>query len=46
MGMTGREDQQDLLASIKMEEDLKDALQQRIAGREYSEVFGFGADAS
>ena len=41
--MTGIEDQKDLLASIKREED---ALQQLRTDPEYSEVYGFGADAT
>ena len=41
--MTGIEDQKDLLASIKREED---ALQQLQTDPEYSEVYGFGADAT
>ncbi len=41
--MTGIEDQKDLLASIKREED---ALQQLQTDREYSEVYWFGADAT
>ncbi len=41
--MTGIEDQKDLLASIKRE---KDALQQLRTDPEYSEVYGFGADAT
>lgn len=41
--MTGIEDQTDLLASIKREED---ALQQLRSDPEYSEVYGFGADAT
>ena len=41
--MTGIEDQKDLLASIKREED---ALQQLQTDPEYSKVYGFGADAT
>ncbi len=41
--MTGIEDQKDLLASIKRE---KDALQQLQTDSGYSEVYGFGADAT
>ncbi len=41
--MTGIEDQKDLLASIKREED---ALQQLPADPDYSEVDGFGVDAT
>ncbi len=41
--MTGIEDQKDLLASIKRKED---ALQQLRTYLEYSEVYGFGADAT
>ncbi len=41
--MTGIENQKDLLASIKREED---ALQQLRTDPEYSEVYGFGADAT
>ncbi len=40
---TGIEDQKDLLASIKTE---KDALQQLRTDPEYSEVYGFGTDAT
>ena len=46
VGMTSIEDQKDLLASIKKEEDLKDALQKHRTGTEYSAAFGFGADAT
>ncbi len=41
--MTGIEDQKDLLASIKREED---ALQQLRTDLEYSGVYGFGGDAT
>lgn len=44
--MTGIEDQEDLLASIKKEEDLKDPLQQHRTGTEYSAAFGYAADAT
>lgn len=39
--MTGIEDQKDLLASIKREED---AFQQLQTDLEYSKVYGFGAN--
>ncbi len=41
--MTGIKDQKDLLASIKREED---ALEQLQTDPWYSEVYGFGADAT
>ncbi len=41
--MTDIEDQKDLFASIKRE---KDALQQLRTDPEYSEVYGFGANAN
>ncbi len=41
--ITGIEDQKDLLASIKREED---ALQRLRTDPEYSEFYGFGADAT
>ncbi len=41
--MTGIEDQKDLLASIKKEED---SLQQVQTDLEYSEVYSFGADVT
>ncbi len=41
--MIGIEDQKDLLASIKREEDALEELQ---TDPEYSEVYGFGADAT
>ena len=44
VGMTGIEDQRELLASIKREDDLRDAFQRR--GADHSIAFGFGTDAS
>ena len=44
--ITGIENQKDLLASIKKEEDLWDAFQQPQTDFEYSEVYRFGADAT
>ena len=46
IGMTGIEDQRDLLASIEREENRQDVLQQLRTDPEYSEVYGFGADAT
>ncbi len=43
VGMTGNEDQKDLLASIKREAD---TLQQLRIDHDDSEVYGFGADAT
>ncbi len=43
VGMTGIDDQKNLLASIKRE---KDALQQLRTDPEYSEVYEFGADVT
>ncbi len=42
MRMTGVEDQKDRLASIKRK---KNTLQQLQSDPDYSEVYGFGADA-
>ena len=44
VGMTGIEDKRELLASIKPEDDLRDAFQQR--GANISELFEFGIAAS
>ncbi len=44
VGMTGVEDQKELLASIKREEDLRDAFQR--FGADLSKEFGFRTDAS
>lgn len=45
IGMTGIEDQRDLLASIKKEENSQDVLQQLKTDHKYNKVYGFGADA-
>lgn len=42
--MTGVKDMIDLLALIEKEEELRE--KQRKAGREYSTVFGYAADAN
>ena len=44
VGMTGIEDRKKLLDSIKREDDLRDAFQQRQA--DFSETFRFGTNAS
>ena len=44
VGMTGIEDKKELLASIKREDDRRDAFQRR--GADISETFGFGIAAS
>lgn len=41
--MTGIEDQRERLASLKKENDLREALQQRRVGIKHSEAFGFGS---
>lgn len=46
VGMSGVEDQKDLLASIKREDDLKDALQQHRTGTDYSTAFEYRPDAT
>lgn len=42
VGMTGVKDQEEPLASIKREHDLRDAFQRR--GADLSKAFGFGTD--
>ena len=44
VGMTKVEDKKELLASIKREDDRRDAFQRR--GADISETFGFGIAAS
>ena len=44
VGMTGVEDQKELLASIERKEDLRDVFQQCKADR--NKAFGFGTDTS